>query len=979
MASLWYKTRGSESPDKKQKVYFCAHPKDYDLLDTIAAELHRFQNCAIWYDQEPLAAYDTEEYKRQLAQMQLFVMPVTTALLTEESRALQHDFDFAERENIPVLPLMQENGLYKLFQEKCGDYQYLNKHDSDTTVIPYEEKLEKFLNAVLIDDDEAERIRAEFAAYIFLSYRKQDRKHAQTLMRLIHQLDFCRDVAIWYDEYLTPSEDFRTNISDALDKSTIFTLAVTENLLVDGNFVMKTEYPMALLRKKPCLPVELTKTNQFTLHQKFPELPDCIDPYNITELQAALKEHLWPLVKVQNNTPEHLYHIGVAYLNGVDIEKDHNRAIDLIRKAAETDFLPAVRKMVSIHLDGRFGKRDLSEAIVWQEKLLDLCHCAFEMNPESECRTQYTQALWDLGELYEQRNKIDEAISCYQELNNLYSLNNDSSDFFMEVVRVKCAIAKLHSERTDDDSQKRAWETYSDAVKYLSDHYSRKMSDRELHIIATMIEHFAQSILHGPKNATTTLSIAFLTAAVMQLRPLLETYNRINFDLIAKNSVLHNAGTQSARQFFANAGIMDIPGVEVNPEMGYIWTDPRNNAEELLFVALGIYEHLIQTDIAKYSGPYSNIFFSIASLWIMMGYTKKAVHLLNLSISYLEKIQSNFFQDCSYAIARQSVTLGQAYIQIQDIPNARSTLKKVVSICDPLYKKEVQYAVLLSEVYLILSRIDDSPSNFAEHLKEAAETLCVNNESYLSAHSIRISVIRIYTDLARLYLFPDLRDYDKHYSYFEAARRLCELSVERDKYEVPLYLCKLYNMAIISEDCTTIESMHRVAQLLNTALNNCKVLSNSDSEFSGPAWDITIETMLKIDYFVSLKLTGPIANCWKDAFAVLVVDAIEFFEKLADDSPLQLLPHKFRDPFSDFTYEISGVNSDFIERYNTFLHEFYRVYIEKFHDIHAESDNGDLRIRICAVYDQMIKCQEQGYAFRIFTKEKRKLLELLSP
>lgn len=970
MASLWYKTRGSESPDKKQKVYFCAHPKDYDLLDTIATELHRFQNCAIWYDQEPLAAYDTDEYKSQLAQMQLFVMPVTTALLTEESRALQHDFDFAQRENIPVLPLMQENGLYKLFQEKCGDYQYLNKHDSDTTVIPYEEKLEKFLNAVLIGDDEAERIRAEFAAYIFLSYRKQDRKHAQTLMRLIHQFDFCRDVAIWYDEYLTPCEDFRANISDALDKSTIFTLAVTENLLVDGNFVMKTEYPMALLRKKPCLPVELTKTNQFTLHQKFPELPDCINPYNITELQAALKEHLWPLVKVQNNTPEHLYLIGVAYLNGVDIEKDHNRAIDLICKAAEADFLPAIKKMVSIHLDGRTGKRDLSVAIVWQEKLLDLCRCAFELNPESQCHTQYAQSLWDLGKLYEESNMIDEAISCYQELDSLYSFNNDNSDFSMEMVRVKCAIAKLHSERTDDDSQKRAWETYSDAVKYLSDHYSRKMSDRELHIIATMIEHFAQSILHGPKNATTTLSIEFLTAAVMQLRPLLETYNGINFDLIVQNSVLHNAGTQSAKLFSVNAGI--------NPEIRYIWTDPRNNAEELLFVALGIYEHLIKTDIVKYAGPYSNVFFSIASLWFMMRYTKKAIHLLNLSISYLEKIQSSFLQDCSYAIASQSVTLGQAYIQMQDIPNARSTLEKAISVCDPLYKKELQYAVVLSEVHLILSRIADSPSDFADHLKKAAEVLCAINESYLSEHSINISLIRIYTALARHYLFSDSRDYDEHYTYFKAAHRLCELCFESDKYEAPLYLCKLYNMAIIPEDCNTIESIHRAAQLLNTALNNCKVLSNSDSEFSRPAWDITIDTMLKIDYFVSLKLTGPIANYWKDAFADLVVDAIEFFEKLADESPLQLLPHKFRDSFSDFTYATIGVNSDFIERYNTFLHEFYRVYIEKFHDIHAESDNGDLRIRICAVYDQMIKCQEQGYAFRIFTKEKRKLLELLS-
>jgi hypothetical protein len=136
--------------------------------------------------------------------------------------------------------------------------------------------------------------------------------------------------------------------------------------------------------------------------------------------------------------------------------------------------------------------------------------------------------------------------------------------------------------------------------------------------------------------------------------------------------------------------------------------------------------------------------------------------------------------------------------------------------------------------------------------------------------------------------------------------------------------------------------------------------------------------MLKIDHYVARKLTGPIADFWKDSFVVFVVDAIEFFEKLADESPLHLLPHKFCDSFSDFTYATGGANSDFIERYNTFLHKFYRIHINDLHDTHSTSNNGDLRTRICAVYDQMIMCQEQGYAFQIFTKETRELLELLS-
>ena len=73
--------------------------------------------------------------------MQLFVMPVTTRLLTTSNRALEQEFFFAIEQHIPVLPLMQEDGLAELFNRKCGDLQYLNKNEKDATAIPYKEKL----------------------------------------------------------------------------------------------------------------------------------------------------------------------------------------------------------------------------------------------------------------------------------------------------------------------------------------------------------------------------------------------------------------------------------------------------------------------------------------------------------------------------------------------------------------------------------------------------------------------------------------------------------------------------------------------------------------------------------------------------------------------------------------------------------------------------------------------------------------------
>ncbi|MBQ8753289.1 MAG: hypothetical protein IJZ13_09320, partial [Clostridia bacterium] len=204
MASLAYKTRRNTSPQGKPRVYFCCHPADFPLyFDSVTEEILALQNCAIFYPAEGQVEYDAV-LLQDLSQMQLFVMPVTQRLLTTKNPALNTAFPFAVSHHIPVLPLMQESGLDELCNEKCGDLQYLDKHAADATAIPYAEKLQKYLDNVLIGDELADKVRAAFDAYVFLSYRKKDRQYAQELMRLIHKNPFCRDIAIWYDEFLTP-------------------------------------------------------------------------------------------------------------------------------------------------------------------------------------------------------------------------------------------------------------------------------------------------------------------------------------------------------------------------------------------------------------------------------------------------------------------------------------------------------------------------------------------------------------------------------------------------------------------------------------------------------------------------------------------------------------------------------------------------------------------------------------------------------
>lgn len=369
MEQLKYKTRGDSSPQGKPRVYFCCHPQDHSaFFDRISDEILEKQNCAVWYLTDP-HAQRSELLLGDLKQMQLFVMPVTYRLLSTPNPALDTEFRFAMENHIPVLPLMQERGLETLFNEKCGDLQFLDKHTQDATAIRYEEKLEKYLDSVLVGDKLAEKIRAAFDAYVFLSYRKKDRRYAQELMRLIHKNDFCRDIAIWYDEFLTPGENFNDSIKAALEKSGLFVLAVTPNLVNETNYIMTTEYPMARTAKKPILPAELVPTDKASLDACYEGLPPCTDAHDDTALSQALQDALRKIaIKESRGSLEHDFFIGLAYLGGVDVEVDHERAVKLITSAAENGLVEAMDKLVSMYRTGLGVARDHQAAVVWLER-----------------------------------------------------------------------------------------------------------------------------------------------------------------------------------------------------------------------------------------------------------------------------------------------------------------------------------------------------------------------------------------------------------------------------------------------------------------------------------------------------------------------------------------------------------------------------------------------------------------------------------
>lgn len=414
MANLKYKTRSNSSPQGKPRVYFCCHPKDFEkCFESISDEILEKQNCAVWYTDE-VVAYD-DDFFMDLKQMQLFVMLITTNLLCTENETIDIEFNFAIENHIPVLPLMQESGLEELFNKKCGDLQFLDKNNTDTTAISYDEKLQKYLETVLIGDELAEKIRAAFDAYMFLSYRKKDRKYAQELMRLIHKNEFCRDIAIWYDEFLTPGENFNDSIKEALQKSGLFVLTVTPNLINEQNYIMTTEYPMAKQEGKPILPAELVPTDHEILVEKYVDIPNPADAYNDAELSKALLDSIKIMnIKENDISPEHNFFIGLAYLDGIDVEVDHERAVSLISASAKDGLLQAMDKLVEMYRNGKGVKRDYVKAIEWQRKKVEKMIRDIELCTDQGKYVSVFDEMLLLGDYYKEISNYSKAEEEYK-------------------------------------------------------------------------------------------------------------------------------------------------------------------------------------------------------------------------------------------------------------------------------------------------------------------------------------------------------------------------------------------------------------------------------------------------------------------------------------------------------------------------------------------------------------------------------------
>ncbi len=418
MLNIGYKTKSNDNPKGKSRVWFCAHKNDYKYLSDVLHDVFEYTNAAVYYDLNPnddTLADDLSE----LSEMNLFIMPVTSNLLYTSNRAIDKELIFALQNKIPVLPIVYEKGLDKQFYVKCGNLQYLDKINDDETAISYAEKFKKFVSKIILGDNMYDKVRKAFDAYIFLSYRKKDRLKAKELMSLIHANDFCRDIAIWYDEFLTPGEDFNASISKALEKSELFVMAVTPNVVNEDNYVMKVEYPEAVKAGKKIIPAKLEDVNEEALKSKYKGIPDSVDARNIKLLADMLSNSLKDVALLANDKDTlHNYLIGLAYLYGIDVEVNGGMALKLIKKSADDGLIVAIEKLSDMYYNGEGVNRDLLTAIEYKTKSVRSYYDKFKSETTIDNLDKFIEEINELADFYSVMKSYSKAEKIYNALIN---------------------------------------------------------------------------------------------------------------------------------------------------------------------------------------------------------------------------------------------------------------------------------------------------------------------------------------------------------------------------------------------------------------------------------------------------------------------------------------------------------------------------------------------------------------------------------
>jgi tetratricopeptide (TPR) repeat protein len=663
------KARGANISRQTQRVYLCYNPADIDKIDTLITDILSHDagiDCVVTF-LKSIEDFDKTILQDELVGTQLLIVYVTNELI-KDPNGLPIDYNIAKDKNIPVLPVAEDDSLLPLFTEKAGNLHGIAMNDPEYRH-KFKTQLENFLaseNLRALIDSKA------FTAELFLSYRKIDLDDARKFMKELHDISGLQGVSIWYDHFLTAGREFDIEIKEAIERSKAFVLLVTPNITkknVAGelNYVAKEEVPFALKKEKTIFPVEVKPRDTAAFPVIFPEIGE---PILKETINNVFKHKLGDAAYIKTLGSERAYLLGMAYLRGHKIERDYDRAVNLLETATnykDQYSLNASEQLANIYQDGLGGiiQINYDNALKW------LYSAAAISEKIKGNKHILTAAIYKkIGIILCVIGHYTEALDFHKQALNIYI--NNYGKYHVEVGLVYSQIGKVYTKTGHTsgtsilyDALKIFQKEYGENHAYTADQYMdiginhlENEWYRQLHDVEDMIYNLGKDYAVDKKNVDYDEEINKASEhSLNNFNKALEIYKNIyggNNYYTAKaynyiGKALINAGKQEKGLEELNIALEIINSiygenhlysVPVYENMGLLYKNAKDYEKSLVFYEKAI--SLRKPYFNEDNVTISPIFESIADVYLQSNNTEEA---LKYYIKAIEIIKNNFEND----------------------------------------------------------------------------------------------------------------------------------------------------------------------------------------------------------------------------------------------------------------------------------------------------------------------------------------------
>ena len=383
-------TRGNTTSKNKPQAFLFAAPEDQteqkQLVELTLS--HEFgANLCVWTGD----ALPEDGELDKLKEISLLILAVTERLAGTLAKTAAQAVRFCYENRIPVLPVYYispnsrtepAGSFYRAVSAALGGEKEMAELDGPRFAAKdFKTQFSRKLRALVISDEIIEEILSSaFQKQIFLSYRKKDREQALKVMKAIHDVPQCENLAIWFDDFLPAGRDFNDEINKELLGSDAFVLTVTNNLTERDssgrhNYVQREEWPRAVNSKaeEKRILVEAENTDHGELAKEMnPPIRKTLPVWDSEALRSAIERASLLDDSGRELDVRQKFLLGVAYLTATRVEKDPQRALRLLGEAAGAGYAEACEQLGKIYLNGIGVERDRERGIRYYRKAYDL-------------------------------------------------------------------------------------------------------------------------------------------------------------------------------------------------------------------------------------------------------------------------------------------------------------------------------------------------------------------------------------------------------------------------------------------------------------------------------------------------------------------------------------------------------------------------------------------------------------------------------